>query len=231
MTRVLDVGTGSGILALMLAQRHDQAVVEAVELEPDAARQAAENVASSPYSSRITVHAMALQAWDEADVDLVVCNLLFHNHPKSPERKRNLARHDDTLPLRVLFAEAHRVTHESGVFQFVFPTERAAVRVAGTEGAGVVRADLLRWSAAHEPIRDLDVGQACKRGASSSRSAVDAGHRAGELGSLVEGQAFCVSERGLNCWLSSQALDATCPPGLATGLLRLPPRPRRQQNR
>ena len=91
-------------------------------------------------------------------MDLVVCNPpFFHNHPKSPERKRNLARHDDTLPLRVLFAEAHRVTHESGVFQFVFPTERAEeVKAAGTrEGWRLSERISLRWSAAHEPIRDL----------------------------------------------------------------------------
>ena len=158
VTRILDVGTGSGILALMLAQRHKHAVVEAVELEPDAARQAAENVTASPFSSRVSVHEMAVQAWGGADVDLVVCNPpFFHNHPKSPERKRNLARHDDTLPLRVLFAEAHRVTHESGVFQFVFPTERAEeVRAAGTrEGWRLSERISLRWSAAHEPIRDL----------------------------------------------------------------------------
>ena len=106
LTRILDIGTGSGILALMLAQRHKRAVVEAVELEPDAARQAAENVASSPFSARISVHEMAVQAWKGPDVDLVVCNPpFFHNHPKSPERKRNLARHDDTLPLHVLFAQ------------------------------------------------------------------------------------------------------------------------------
>jgi len=157
-TRILDVGTGSGILALMLAQRHHQAVVEAVELEPDAARQASENAASSPFSARISVHEMAVQAWEGADVDLVVCNPpFFHNHPKSPERKRNLARHDDTLPLRALFAEARRVTHEAGVFQFVFPTERAEeVRtVAGKEGWLLSQRISLAWSDSHEPIRDL----------------------------------------------------------------------------
>ena len=158
LTRILDIGTGSGILALMLAQRHKHAVVEAVELEPDAARQAAQNVASSPFSARISVHEMAVQAWDGADVDLVVCNPpFFHNHPKSPEPKRNLARHDDTLPLRVLFAEASRVTHGSGVFQFVFPTDRAeeVVGVATKERWRLSERISLNWSDAHEPIRDL----------------------------------------------------------------------------
>ena len=157
-TRILDIGTGSGILALMLAQRHERAVVEAVELEPDAARQAAENAASSPFRDRISVHEMAVQAWEGADVDLVVCNPpFFHNHPKSPERKRNLARHDDTLPLHVLFAQAQRVTHDAGVFQFVFPTDRAEeVRaIASKEGWLLSQRISLAWSASHEPIRDL----------------------------------------------------------------------------
>ena len=77
LTRILDIGTGSGILALMLAQRHEQAVVEAVELEPDAAKQAAQNVAASPFSNRISVHAMSVQAWTVPKVDLVVCNPPF----------------------------------------------------------------------------------------------------------------------------------------------------------
>ena len=84
VTRILDIGTGSGILALMLAQRHKCAVVEAVELEPDAARQAAENVASSPFSARISVHEMAVQAWEGADVDLVVCNPPFSQPSQKP---------------------------------------------------------------------------------------------------------------------------------------------------
>ena len=158
LNRILDIGTGSGILALMLAQRHEQAEVEAVELEPDAAKQAASNVEASPFHGRIAVHEMAVQAWDGAKVDLVVCNPpFFHNHPKSPERKRNLARHDDTLPLHVLFAEASRVTHEAGVFQFVFPAERSEeVKVAATKGGwSQFQRISLAWSASHEPIRDL----------------------------------------------------------------------------
>ena len=158
LTRILDIGTGSGILALMLAQRHEQAVIEAVELEPDAAKQAAQNVAASPFSNRISVHAMSVQAWTGAKVDLVVCNPpFFHNQPKSPERKRNLARHDDTLPLRVLFSEAWRVTHDAGVFQFVFPTERAdeVMSSAQKEGWAFVQRVSLAWSETHDPIRDL----------------------------------------------------------------------------
>lgn len=155
--QALDIGTGSGILALMVAQRFPEATVQALELEPDAAAQAESNVQRSPFSERMKVHARAVQGWSEP-ADLVVCNPpFFHNHPKSPERKRNLARHDDTLPLRTLFAEARRVTHEAGVFQFVFPTDRAEeVRtVAGKEGWLLSQRISLAWSDSHEPIRDL----------------------------------------------------------------------------
>lgn len=158
LTRILDIGTGSGILALMLAQRHELAEVEAVELEPDAAKQAEANVASSPFRERISVHTQAVQAWNGPMVDLVVCNPpFFHNQPKSPDRKRNLARHDDALPLHILCSQAWRVTHENGVLEFVFPSDRAEdVRVAAEKaGWRLVQRISLSWSEAHEPIRDL----------------------------------------------------------------------------
>ena len=65
---VLDIGTGSGILALMLAQRFPTAQVHAVELEPDAAKQAHENAEGSPFRDRITVHQRAFQGWEEASI-------------------------------------------------------------------------------------------------------------------------------------------------------------------
>ena len=60
--RILDIGTGSGILALMLAQRFPEAHVDAIEVEGDAVAQARANVDASPFSDRITVHHCALQA-------------------------------------------------------------------------------------------------------------------------------------------------------------------------
>lgn len=122
--QALDIGTGSGILALMVAQRFPEATVQALELEPDAAAQAESNVQRSPFSERMKVHARAVQGWSEP-ADLVVCNPpFFHNHPKSTDRKRNLARHDDTLPLRVLFACAKACLRDRGELALVFPEDR-----------------------------------------------------------------------------------------------------------
>lgn len=154
---VLDIGTGSGILALMLAQRFPSATVHAVELEPDAAIQASENAARSPFRDRVTVYHRAFQGW-EGSVDLAVCNPpFFHGHPKSQDRKRNLARHDDTLPLSVLFNSMQSCLRENGEFALVFPEERASDMVAAAQASGfhLWAKVTLQATEAHEVIRSL----------------------------------------------------------------------------
>lgn len=155
--RILDIGTGSGVLALMLAQRFPAALVDAVELEPEAAQQAAENAAQSPFANRIQVHQRAIQGWSK-EADLIVCNPpFFHNHPKSQDRKRNLARHDDTLPLRVLFSTASACLHAQGSFDLVFPEDRAQDVAEEAQKHGfILHAKVeLRATPGHEVIRSL----------------------------------------------------------------------------
>ena len=155
--RILDVGTGSGILALMLAQRFPLALVDALELEPEAAAQAADNAANSPFSERIRVHARAAQGWCEP-ADLVVCNPpFFHGHPKSLDRKRNLARHDDTLPLHSLFAVVRACLSEGGEFALVFPEDRSSqlCEEAASHGFFLHAQIGLRATPQHEVIRSL----------------------------------------------------------------------------
>ena len=76
--RILDIGTGSGLLALMLAQRTDESVtVDAVELDSDAAAQAQENVTQSPWADRVTVQAEDVQHWaarQTVKYDLIISN-------------------------------------------------------------------------------------------------------------------------------------------------------------
>ena len=157
VSEVLDIGTGSGILALMLAQRFPTATVHAVELEPDAAQQASENAKRSPFRDRITVHHRAFQGW-EGRVDLAVCNPpFFHGHPKSQDRKRNLARHDDTLPLSALFKSVKACLTENGEFALVFPEDRASelMEVAQASGFHLWAKVTLQATEAHDVIRSL----------------------------------------------------------------------------
>ena len=124
--RILDIGTGSGILALMLAQRFPEAHVDAIEVEGDAVAQARANVDASPFSDRITVHHCALQAWRAEPYDLIVSNPpFFHNHPKGNDPKRNLARHDDALPLDSLLKHGHQLLATGGEMVVIYPEDRA----------------------------------------------------------------------------------------------------------
>ena len=157
VSEVLDIGTGSGVLALMLAQRFPAATVHAVELEPDAAQQALENVERSPFRDRIAVHHRAFQGW-EGRVDLAVCNPpFFHGHPKSQDRKRNLARHDDTLPLSALFKSVKACLTENGEFALVFPEDRVSelMDVAQANGFHLWAKVTLQATEAHDVIRSL----------------------------------------------------------------------------
>ncbi|MCB2410225.1 tRNA1(Val) (adenine(37)-N6)-methyltransferase [Hymenobacter lucidus] len=101
--RILDIGTGTGLLALMAAQRNATAHIEAVELEPQAAAQAAANVARSPWSGRVRVQALSLAqyaATRPAPFDHILCNPPFFRHSlPSPDAARTTARHTtpDTL--------------------------------------------------------------------------------------------------------------------------------------
>lgn len=132
VTRVLDVGTGTGILALMVAQRTNQALIpvsiEAIELDPDAAGQAGENAANSPWADRVRVVAADATSWSAQPYDLIVSNPpYFRESLKAPLAGRNLARHDDTLSWEELVALTDRLLTPSGRFALILPVEAEGV--------------------------------------------------------------------------------------------------------
>ena len=110
VTRLLDIGTGTGLLALMAAQRNSQAQIEAVELDGAAAAQARANFAASPWADRLTLHAMSLAqlaATRPATFDGILCNPpFFRNSLRSPDARRTTARH--TAEDSLTFAELAR---------------------------------------------------------------------------------------------------------------------------
>lgn len=128
--RIVDAGSGSGILALMACQRAPRASVLAVELESLAAAQARENVERSPWPERVTVAEASIQdiakepKW-QAGFDCFLVNPpFFHGKPKSPDPARNLARHDDALPLSELIGSAAALLKVGGSLQMVWPWDR-----------------------------------------------------------------------------------------------------------
>ena len=130
--KIIDLGCGSGIMALMVAQRATQAAVYGVELEENAANQAKQNIANSPWNDRIHVIQESAQAFSKIDIqagtyDVAISNPpYFHGKPKSPIAARNMARHDDFLPLSELLESVKRLLKDQGSFQLIWPVDRWA---------------------------------------------------------------------------------------------------------
>lgn len=128
-TRILDIGTGTGLLALMAAQRAPQAFIEAVELDPAAAAQAAANVAASPWAGRVRVHPLALAAYAatlEASplFSHILCNPpFFLGSLRPPGATRATARHagESSLTFAELVAFAARFLQPQGQLAVLLP--------------------------------------------------------------------------------------------------------------
>ncbi len=126
-TRILDIGTGSGILALMMAQRNYKTKIVAIEIEPAAAELAQQNVHLSPWSDQIQVFNSSIQ--DFADQTNNKYSLIISNPPfftdslKTPVSTRNIARHNDTLPVRELLEITSRLLSDNGKAAFILPAD------------------------------------------------------------------------------------------------------------
>ena len=122
---VLDIGTGTGLIALMMAQRFPEAHVDAIDIDADAASQAEDNARRSPFADRVAVRCVSLQEYvAERKYDSIVCNPPFFTQSlQSPDSKRTLARHSIALPFDDLFRHARRLMSEDGVFSIVVPSD------------------------------------------------------------------------------------------------------------
>ena len=120
--RVLDIGTGTGLIALMMAQRCPKALVTAVDIDADAVRQARENVAESPFAERITVVEGDIISHFSPHFDAIVCNPPYFNDSLTcPDEQRTTARHTTTLTYRELLAAVARLLSDAGEFSVVIP--------------------------------------------------------------------------------------------------------------
>ncbi len=126
-SQILDIGTGSGILALMMAQRNQNAEIDAVEIDPDAAELAKLNVQLSPWSDRIEIFNTTIQAFSgvaEHKYSLIICNPpFFTDSLKAPSKARNLARHNDSLPVKDLLESTSNLLSENGKAAFIVPAD------------------------------------------------------------------------------------------------------------
>jgi tRNA1Val (adenine37-N6)-methyltransferase len=116
---ILDIGTGCGVIALMLAQR-SKALVEAVEPDKDSAQQAEENFQASPW--QISLYNVPIQDFDHEKYDLIVSNPPFFSRSLvPPATTRKIARHTETLSFEDLLASVRRLLKSHGRFALVLP--------------------------------------------------------------------------------------------------------------
>ena len=122
--RILDVGTGTGLIAIMMAQRSG-ALIDAVEIDRQACLQARENVAACPWNQRITIFHDTFQHFAEnatASYDVIISNPpYFRDSLKPPSRSRSLARHDDRLSLESLLFYTSRLLNPRGRLAVITP--------------------------------------------------------------------------------------------------------------
>lgn len=126
--KVVDVGTGTGILALMLAQRYPGITIEAIDINPMAAAEAAENFAQSPWSKRLNCEALSFSDFidkSNASYDHIICNPPYYlGNNRILAKERNQARNTSYLPLEALFKGFQKLLTPQGQCSLVLPSDR-----------------------------------------------------------------------------------------------------------
>lgn len=127
-SNILDIGTGTGLIALMAAQRTKTALIDAVEIEQEAFKQASENIKNSNWSNRITAHNCSIQNYHpRKKYDLIISNPpFFIDSTKAMNSKRNNARHTDELSFSDLINAINRLLKPNGFFSLILPIVESA---------------------------------------------------------------------------------------------------------
>lgn len=125
--RILDIGTGTGLVSLMMAQRFPQAEIVGIDIDEEACSQAAENVKASPFAERVKIIHVPLQNFSEQEwgtFDTIVSNPpFFTNSLKNLDKQKTLARHTDTLPFDDLLRGVRRLLTDEGMFSLIIPMD------------------------------------------------------------------------------------------------------------
>ncbi|MDH8700759.1 tRNA1Val (adenine37-N6)-methyltransferase [Dysgonomonadaceae bacterium PH5-43] len=140
---ILDVGTGSGVIALMLSQRFSDAKVDAIDIDEGAYQQACINFNNSPFKDRLKAfNESFLEFSPQYKYDLIVSNPpYFNNSLLSPNHSRTLARHTTELNLNTLIEKAKSLLNDKGILALVLPYSslETTVDIANDNGLHLVR--------------------------------------------------------------------------------------------
>ena len=157
--RILDIGTGTGLIALMMAQRFPGAAILGVDIDADAVSQARENVTDSPFSDRISIRQADVTMLQDTDgFDAIVSNPpYFVDSLTSPDARRTSARHTVSLTFEALVKTAFRLLRSDGLFSVVIPSDARCQLEASArlEGFFLSRVCMVKTTPSKSPKRQL----------------------------------------------------------------------------
>lgn len=168
--RILEVGTGTGLISLMLAQRNANAEITALDLNEDAVKLAQENFKNALFSERLNVFHQDFKTFEsQKEYDFVVCNPPFFEENNSV--KDILARQQVELTFRNLIEKASKILSSEGIFSVIIPSESAQefenlaqdfdlhlvrkINIFGIEN-GVLKRNVLEFSKKKSALETLD---------------------------------------------------------------------------
>lgn len=153
---ILDIGTGTGVLALMLAQRCPLAIIDGVEIDRNAAQRAIENFENSPWSHRLTLYNEDVQHYTNTGVILyeyIICNPPYFEPSPTTRPDRVNARSTVSLTHENLLIQAEKLLDARGTLGIIVPETEGEkiITLAGKVGLGIKRQVLIR-SFKNQPI-------------------------------------------------------------------------------
>ena len=160
-SRALDVGTGTGLIALMLAQRFPALTIEGLDIDEGAVEQASENFHASPWADRLSARTgdfiLSSTTLSDNYYDLIVCNPPFFSGGKGMDARREQARQSSALPLPSLIERAAQLLRKGGTLALVLPQEQASAAIlqAAMHQLLLTRRTDVRTTPAKPPARCL----------------------------------------------------------------------------
>ncbi|REA61558.1 tRNA methyltransferase [Dyadobacter luteus] len=156
---ILDIGTGTGLLSLMAAQRNSNAEIHAVELDDDAFNQATENLQESIFAERIQVFHQSIQSYEpNKKYDCIITNPpFFQSDLLSPDQQKNKAHHATSLTFDELLTAIDRLLTDEGKFHILLPVDEAGVFLQKALVDGWFLADslILQHNSSKKPFRHI----------------------------------------------------------------------------
>ena len=159
---ILDIGTGTGLLRLMLSQK-TIACIDAVEINENDFEQAKENIKLSPWKNNINVFHADIKTWNaNKKYDLIICNPPFYeNDLKSSDKQKNISKHNDGLTIDEVISAGSKLLNTGGHFAVLIPFHRSSFLEKSSQNNSlfVNEKAFIRQSTSHDFYRSIFILQ------------------------------------------------------------------------